>query len=114
MANWLEELKAGDEVAIRPSGVGSSYRLAVVEGATKLHVLVEGSKYRKNNGSLVTESKWCREYLEQPTAQIRDSIKRERLLSEINQHADRIRRDSRRIPTATLEQIVESLKQSQG
>lgn len=50
MSDWLKNLKAGDDVIIASYG---SKKLATVEKVTKLHVIVNGRKFRMSNGMSV-------------------------------------------------------------
>lgn len=67
LEEWLAGLKVGDEVMIW--GNRRSV-LTVVERATKLHVTAAGRKFRRKNGSEVTDGDiWQARWIERPFPQ---------------------------------------------
>lgn len=70
---WLENLKVGDEVAVRGYSHGDRDYLAIVERATPGHLFVEGRKFRRRNGRIAGGDVGSPEIVE-PTPHIRWSI----------------------------------------
>lgn len=57
---WLESLKPGDKVAI-PVKYGDNYSIRTVDRVTNTQIVVNGCKYRKTSGYLVSSDKFYTE-----------------------------------------------------
>lgn len=71
---WLSNLKAGDEVAIRCGFGDDRYSFRMVDRATKTQIIVGTQKFSRNRGRLIGSERWNYTYLEQPTPEIRERI----------------------------------------
>lgn len=78
----LETLQVGDEVIVH-SGVFGGYRsVHKVEKVHKVHIIVNGLKYRKNGGYRVGE--WTRGSIRPATPELLEEIRMERLETELD------------------------------
>jgi hypothetical protein len=83
MNDWVESMKAGDEVAIRYN-YGRSHYLCKIERVTATQLVVDGRKWNKRSLTPVGNyDSWNKPYLVQSTQQIRDQIERNNLVGEI-------------------------------
>jgi len=80
---WLQELKAGDEVVVRRGYVYGDYRLGTVERTTPTLVIVSGLNYRRRDG-YTQGSGYQRCQLIQPTQELRDKIETTELLNKFS------------------------------
>jgi restriction endonuclease Mrr len=79
---WLQNLKAGDPVYISTSGWGQNYRNATVERVGKIHITVDGQKYRRDTGRRAGPSRYS-VFLSQPSQAIEDAIGLQKLRMEV-------------------------------
>ena len=77
MFNDFDDAQPGDEVVLLPGRMAIS-RLAKIERVLKLHVVVDGIKFRKAGGSQVGGSVWSHAAIRKPTSELRASMARER------------------------------------
>lgn len=78
--SWLESLKVGDPVLIKGNW---DERAAVVEKVGKLHITVDGRKFRKVTGSSVDGTSWSRWYLRELDKAAEDRILERELRAHI-------------------------------
>lgn len=93
--SWLESLKAGDPVLIKGNW---DEKAAVVEKVGKLHITVDGLKFRKASGSSVDGTSWSRWYLRELDKAAEDRILERKLRAHIEAAA--------KSKTTTLKQLV--------
>jgi len=100
MDNWIEKLKVGDKVLVHDN-------LLPVEKVHKIHVVVAGTKYRKNGGYPVGEWRYGLKRIEEATperiAESADKKARRAAISRIE------RQNLNWCSTETLQKIVDIL-----
>lgn len=82
---WRAGLKAGDEVMISVGGARGRLVVAQVERATKLHVVIDGAKFRRSTGGQVGDHGWRVQRLLRPDP--------ERLAAQLAAQAEQVERD---------------------
>lgn len=102
---WLESLKAGDEVAVWSSRIGGNhYSIHVVDRITKtLIILKSGNRYRRRDGYRPGDE-WTRESIVPVTDEIRDKMRRRILIAGLK-HVE-----WEKLSTEKLTEITEKLK----
>lgn len=91
--DFVAELKPGDPVIVEVDN--QTRRLARVEKVMKLHLVVEGMKYRRANGFRVGSTAWHSGLLREATPELVEEIKRTREAWRYRDHfADLARRTS--------------------
>lgn len=100
---WLQKLKAGDEVVVRRGYVYGDYRLSTVERVTSTLVIVNGLNYRKRDGYTQGKS-YQRCQLMEPAQELRDKIETSELLNRLSRTGvfDKLPLDSLRQINAIL------------
>jgi len=94
MANWIKNLKVGDNVLVNDN-------LLPVEKVHKAHVVVAGAKYRKTSGDMANGGRWCiSEATPEAFAEIAEKEVRRDLLRRIAAH------NHKDFSTGTLQKIV--------
>lgn len=98
----LEELQVGDVVFVSSTW---HKRLSKVERVTKTQIIVDNSKYRRDNGWQIGSDRWNTSYLHVPTeqqiAEIREEAYRKKLLYTVRDF------DFRKLPTDKLKQVYD-------
>lgn len=79
--DWLNSLKAGDEVMI-PSRY-SAPSIVKVDRVTATQIIVGGSRYRRNSGYRVGNSSWDFSYISAPTQKGREAAEAQSLRSRL-------------------------------
>lgn len=97
--NWLAGLKEGDEVALKTGSWGEPV-LRTVGRTTATLIVVDNNKYRRDTGRMVGSRGYTVARLLEPTAEIRDAIRRAALIAGIE------RAKWAALPTDALEQIA--------
>jgi len=82
---WLNELKAGDDVLIRGSRELSAQRIAKVDRTTATQVIVGNARYRRKDGfQMGLENSWYSVWLAPVTQEVRDALRCESMAKYIN------------------------------
>ena len=81
---WLNGLKVGDEVAVHGRGFGDRVAVYKVEKLTPTQIVVRGDRYDKATGRERGASAYDRMSLEPVTEEVRQKIRRDRLLVRID------------------------------
>ena len=113
MSDWLNELKAGDEVIVRGTGYRNQSQVGRVAKRDKVKVVVAlrhgEARFSARNGYSFSGDSWNRSYLAEATpdllAKTRDENRREWLIDRIKKALPFDKHS-----TATLEQIVALLE----
>lgn len=87
---WLQNLKAGDPVIVRHSGIGRTADIEAVERTTATQIIVRGRKYSRDRGSeMGRSSKWSWSRLAEATSEavseIRDTKRHGALAHKLNE-----------------------------
>lgn len=82
LIQWLESLKAGDEVAVENRG---AYCIKIVHRITATQILTKNGRYAKKDGLEIASGIWHKSVLEPVTDEIRCSIKRRLLANKVAQ-----------------------------
>lgn len=113
MANrdeWLENLKPGDTVIVSFRG---ERILRQVEKVGKLHITVDGDKYRKNSGVQAGDGRWYYRSLHEVTpekiAEMKEEQRRAILLAKLNREV--MWKD---YPTDTLARVVAIVEEAEA
>jgi hypothetical protein len=103
--SWLDNLKEGDEVAVRSGYVYASHTIKIIERTTKSQIMVSGMKFWRESGSGVGyQSSPVR--IVEPTPEIREEIKRRACVDKIQAFAG-----WHNLSTEVLEKVVELIKE---
>jgi hypothetical protein len=86
----LDDVKVGDKVLVNAGRYPWAYRLAPIEHATKLHLVIDGRKYQRKTGYSVGAAGWHRS-----TIQAYDPPKHDALLAEQLAELERMRKITR-------------------
>lgn len=80
---WLDNLKAGDEVITCSGYYGKS--VSKVQRTTATQIVTEkGGKYWKKNGKRVGDTDWNISYITEPTQEIRNEIRKAALCDKLS------------------------------
>lgn len=100
MTDWIDNLKAGDEVMVG-HGIGTiRYRKATVTKIGKLHIIVGKSKFRRD-GRLAGNDPWSHLQIYEPTEKRREIKRRQDALEAVQSC-----RSWDKLTTDELEEIV--------
>ena len=109
---WVTGLSVGDKVAVRSSYYSTvSYRIATIEKITKTgQIKVSGSDKRYKNGEeMGNRDSWStRACLVPITEEVREYLKRSRLLSELRSM------DLEKLTTSQLEEIKKIIERNES
>jgi predicted RNA-binding protein with PUA-like domain len=107
---WLQQLKAGDEVFIFHSGYNQNYEKAQVAKVTKTHIVIDhgsySSRFKRDTGRVVGGSAWHTKKIVKPAPNIREKIELDILTSKARSLVVNLK-----LPTdrATLEALISTL-----
>lgn len=81
----LQDVRAGDEVAIRPNGSYQKYERKIVDKVTPTQIVIGAWKYNKKSGRRIGDGNvWSEAYLYEMTPKIRDEIRHYELACALN------------------------------
>lgn len=107
---WIQSLKAGDEVFIYRTGMGQKYEQAKVSRITKTQIIIDFGRYdkrfKRDTGKLVGGSAWYSEYVTKPTDELWEKIAVMGLMSKVNAIRGQLKTPTDR---ATLEALISAL-----
>jgi len=78
MDDWLNNLKAGDEVAVFDGWVSNATRIAKVDRVTQTLIVIGHSKFRRKDG-YAPGNGWHRSRISEPTDAHRNTVETRRL-----------------------------------
>ena len=102
MANWLDELKIGDEV------VCSNDEIVKVTKIHKLHVICGDRKFNKKYGKLVGSHGYWSRYIMQATPELKARIKEKNILRQL--YIEFAKYHIRKAKAETIVKIIALLK----
>lgn len=80
---WLDSLKAGDEVMVRYGFTGGVLKREVVERTTRTMIVVGRFRYRRKDGRWTSPSRWSPHHLVKPSKEGREEIEEREARQEI-------------------------------
>jgi hypothetical protein len=80
---WLANLKAGDEVAVRTGYGYPVYEVSEVDRVTPTQIVVGHWRYRKSDGCAIGHGGYSCHHLEFPSQEIRDAVERKELVHSL-------------------------------
>ena len=81
---WLNNLKPGDQVICRSTGIGSMDVVRTVSRVTATQIIVGSEKYRKVNGRRMGDSGWYSSWLKEATPEQVERIAHQRRHLELS------------------------------
>jgi len=78
---WLESLKEGDLVLIKFGF--NPYNQARIKRTTKTQIIVEGQRFRRQDGFLVGGDAYTKSHIAKPTPKLLERIRRNKLIDRI-------------------------------
>lgn len=113
-SEWLQNLKAGDEVVLFAGGYRSHRRIATLDRTTKTQIIVGSQKYSRSHGLLIGGGSWNTHSLRKPTDEIRANILEEMRREDAISIISRAKLDNyntlRDMPLDNLEALAEAVK----
>lgn len=108
-SEWLDNLKAGDMVAMNTSHGRRTVIIKKVERATKTLVFVDGQKYRRDTGRPIPRRTWdTRPCIEEPTPDLVAIATRERLVIKASDTSWST------LPVESLRKVLEIVEETSG
>lgn len=102
--DWLNDLKVGDAVVVSVGHSGEAIRS--IERTTATQFIVDGERYRRNDGRQVGETGFhIPRLLRRPTAEDRIACRRRLAVKRLVRFADTIQRNND-VPLETLEAMA--------
>jgi hypothetical protein len=105
MSDWLQNLKAGDEVIL--SGHYGAGVLAKVSKVTATQVVIGANRYRRDNGRFIGRRGCSNPSIREATPEARERADQSRLASVAKHRVGKVKFDA--LPSATWRAILDLL-----